>query len=387
MAGPESLDPKQGGPPPFSDEFSPPTAAAEFGEPDPAREFSAPSRADFAPPPPEREFTPPGSGGEVPPDTGRRRRRLRMALYAAAAVLLLNAYAGTGTPAAPAVPAAPPAVTARPAAENSSAPTAAPAAAPSPAPTATAEPTPEPAPAEPGCEIVFFNCSAMHCGLLRLTCPERIEAVRAEIWEANLDTLEWSYDLTPEETAAGEYELPEFDDSETYFNHLAAYRANNGMPELELRVLLTVSGGEELTYAVRASAEQGWSVQYWPEDYEPLWDGQEYYPGCFAVMSYEAYDAPPAMAMGGREDAEENGGIWIALEIDGVPVDPGTARIVTREEPYESASGGGVFCYTTVVIPRPADAPAAGTARFTVYQRLEGYDTVWTSEREIEYGP
>ena len=387
MAGTEPLDPGQGGLPPDPDEFAVPGAEREFGEPDPAGEFSPPSGTDYPPPPPEREFTPPGAGGESPPDAGRRKRRLRMALYAAAAVLLLNTYAGRQ---APVIPSEVPSVTARPGGESSPAPSAAPAApsdAPSPTPSATPEPTPEPTPAEPGCELVFFDFSSAYYGRLQMICPERIEAVRAELWESNLDTLEWSCDLTPQEIAAGVWELPEFDASETYFNHLASYRADDSEPALELRVTLAVSGGEELTYTARPSYEQGWSVRYWPEDFKPLWDGQEYYPGCFAVASYEAHDAPPAMAMGGREDAQAQGGIWVSLEIDGVSVSARTARIVTREEPYESASGGGVFYYTTVVIPRPAEAPLSGTAHFTVYQRLEGYDTVWTSERELQYGP
>ena len=105
-------------------------------------------------------------------------------------------------------------------------------------------------------------------------------------------------------------------------------------------------------------------------------------------MSYEAYGAPPVMGMGGYEDAEKNGGIRVALRLNAQSVPAGDARVVTREEPYEGADGGkGSFFYATLVIPRPADAPESGTAVFTVCQRLEGYDLVWTSERELAYGP
>ena len=378
MAKEEPSAPTRRGASLLPEEFPPPGRAREFSAPDP--------RGEHSPPSPEQEFSPPGSGGRNDEDPARRKRRLRRALYAAAAlVLLMGSYFGRRT-APTAVPAAVPAATPVPAAATAapSVPPAAATAAPTPRPTET--PTPEPTPAEPGCEIVFFDFSSAHYGSLRLICPERIEAVRAELREVNLDTEEWSAELTPEEIAAGYYELPEFDSAETFFRHLAAYQAGNTEPELELRVAVTVSGDEEkLTYAVRPSYEQGWSVRYWPEDYKPLWEGQEYYSGCFAVMSYEAHGAPPVMGMGGYEDAEENGGIRIALELDGAAVPGETARIITREEPVEGSDGA--FYYTAVVIPLPAWAPAAGTAHFTVCQRLTGFDTVWVTEQELAYGP
>ncbi len=189
----------------------------------------------------------------------------------------------------------------------------------------------------------------------------------------------------------GYYRVPAFDDSDTYFKHLDYYEENNGMPELELCVTLTMDTGGQLTYTEKASAEQGWGVSYWPFDYEPLWDGQEYYPGCFAVMSYESLEAPPDIRAGSSGLAWEENAICVEATVGGVPVDPASCRVVTREEPImtfedgELSETGQSYYYTTLVIPRPEDAPEHGAAKITVYQRLRCLDTVWAENREIEY--
>ena len=149
--------------------------------------------------------------------------------------------------------------------------------------------------------------------------------------------------------------------------------------------------GGQLTYTEKASAEQGWGVSYWPFDYEPLWDGQEYYPGCFAVMSYESLEAPPDIRAGSSGLAWEENAICVEATVGGVPVDPASCRVVTREEPImtfedgELSETGQSYYYTTLVIPRPEDAPEHGAAKITVYQRLRCLDTVWAENREIEY--
>lgn len=334
--------------------------------------------------PPPEEFPPPRAQEEEP--QGKRRRRLLRALAAGALLLLL-----LGPRLKPALPAPEPVPSPAPSALP--APTPEPAPSPEPSPVPSPEPTPEST--ELRCELVFFSFSALHQGSVRLVNAGSVVSATAEIWEKNLDTLEWSGELTAEDIAAGSWELPAFDDSDTYFRHMDTYQAGNGMPELELRVTLTLEGEqgpETLLFTAEPSYEQGWGVRYWPEDYAPFWDGEEYYPGCFALMSYEAEGAPPEIRMGSEEDARESGAICVSLALDGKPVSDRDCRVLTREEPVyrydekgELVPSGRVYYYTTLVIPRPADAPASGRAVFTVWQRLHGYDLVWRSTRELDY--
>ena len=244
------------------------------------------------------------------------------------------------------------------------------------------------------CKLVFFSFSAYHHGFVMLANQDKVTAGTVEIWEKNLESLEWSHELTAEEIAAGYYEIPEFDDSDTYFNHMDYFR-DGGMPEMELRVTLTLEteeGTETLSYSTAASHEQGWSVHYWPADYEPIWDGQEYYPDSYAVMSYESLNKPVYMEAGGYQDALNSGKICVELTVNGVPVPTNGLMIVTTEEPVYTIDGSGnyvptdeTYYYASIVFKRPEDAPLSGTAEFTVYQKLEGYDLVWTTHKVIDY--
>lgn len=263
-------------------------------------------------------------------------------------------------------------------------------------PDAAPEPTPDITSTEFQCQLVFFNFSAFHHGFVKLFNQDEITAGTVEIWEKNFNSLEWSHELTPEEIAEGYYEIPEFDDSDTYFKYMDEYSESNGMPELELRVTLTregENGTETLSYSQEPSYEQGWGVRWWPEDYEPVWVGQEYYPGCFAVMSYESYNEPVRMRPGGYQEAEMTGEICVELRINGVLVPTNGVTVHSTEEPLYTVDEHGDYVptgdtlhYSSVVFERPEDAPPSGTAEFTVYQKLEGYDIVWVTHREIEYG-
>ncbi len=344
-----------------------------------------PPPAEEITPPPE-EFPPPRAGEEESAPS-RRRRLLRALAAAGLLLLLLWPRLKTAAPVQPPLPSPTPAALPAETPEPTAAPT----------PEPTPEPSPEPSPpsTELSCDLVFFSFSALHQGRVTLANTGSVRAARAEIWEVNLDSLEWSGELKPEDIAAGVCELPPFDDSDTYFRHMDAYQESNGMPELELRVSLELEGEqgpETRVFTRRASPEQGWSVRYWPEDYSPLWEGEEYYPGCFALISYEAEDAPPDIRMGGEQDAREPGAIRAALELGGKPVSAGDSRVLIREEPIyrydekgELVPSGRVYYYTLLVIPRPADAPASGKAVFSVWQRLKGFDLVWLSTRELEY--
>jgi|GEM_PF-2370884 len=391
------------------EEYAAPPEAAEHGPPAPEAEFSPPPEAaEFSAPPADREFTPPGSGGPAPGDGSRRKRRVRRLLYAAAA-LVLTGLLFRGRAAGPLQPdvtftpvptaqndARKPWDVSPPEPGNVSLPDAAPTpeATEAAAPVSTPRPTPEYEPEVPTCLSYFFGFSAYHHGFIKIFHPEQIVSVTAEIWESNFNTLEWSRELTEEEIASGYWELPPFDYSETYFKYMDRYQSEELDPEVELRVTMTTDDGTTTVYTERASHEQGWSVRWWPEDYEPYFEWQEFYPGCFAVMSYESFTASPDIRMGDYQDAWDHGGICVALELNGVPVSAEDVQILKWEEPLFKEDEHGDYVetgrsvyYTTLVIPLPDGAPPAGTAHFTICQKLDGYDLVWATEQELDYGP
>ena len=370
-------------------EFSAPPGE-EFSAPRPGAEFNPPApETEFSPPRPEAEFSPVGTQSDSPPRRSRK-RKLRYLAFAAAALVYIGLLFGGAKQQEPPLPAetvvpappepiAPAVVTPEPAEGTETAPV----------------DEPEPESVELDCELVFFKFSAEHLGFVKLINQEQVRSAVVEIWEPVLDTLEWSHELTEEELAMGYYELPAFDESETYFKHLDDYQEKNIYPSVELRAILVVDGedGEEtLRYTQAASYEQGWAVRYWPDDYVPTWDFENAYPGYFALNTYESFNKVPQVAMGSYETAEEGSGIYVSLELNGVPVSEEDYEVVIREEEGysydengEVVPDGSYYYYATLLIRRPDDAPLSGTARFTVYQKLEGYDIVWTTIKEIAY--
>ena len=369
------------------EEFPQPRPEAEFRQPNGTAEDASPPGQDYVNPADEMEFSPPGSGRVDAAVPSGKRKRLRRLLYGVFALVLLGLIFFRPSDNSPSILVTPsqavPAVSEAPVSPDE------------PTPELTPEPT-APLSTDLECHLVFFNFSAMHHGFIKLFNQQDVISARAEIWETNLESLEWSQDLSAEEIERGYFPLPGFDDSDTYFKFMDEYEQSGLMPALELRVTLCVDAEGEsrtLSYSQEAIEEQGWSVSYWGSDFTPLWEGQSCYPDCFGVMSYEAYDAPPAMRMGSYQDALDSGAICIELTINGVPVPAEGARIITRENPIyrsneqdELVETGKVYYTTTVVIPRPADAPAQGSAHFTIFQYLSEYDLVWVSNRDLEYG-
>ena len=98
------------------------------------------------------------------------------------------------------------------------------------------------------------------------------------------------------------------------------------------------------------------------------------------------------MRPGDYQEAEMTGEICVELKINGVPVPTEGVTVLTSEEPVYALNDDGdyvptgkTYYYASIVFPRPEDAPSSGTAEFTVYQKLEAYDLVWVTHREIEY--
>ena len=338
----------------------------------PPEEFPAPA-AQMTPPP--EEF---GSGGQDAP-ARKKKRKFHWLAAAVAAGLLSTVAMFSG-------------IEEKPTPDHTPSPSPVPTATPSAVPT----PTPTPEPEELKVEVVFFNFSAAHKGFVRLTHQEAVKSILLEIIETNFDSVEWSKEVPEEKIASGYYQIPTFDDSETYFKFMDRYR-DGVYIHLAMRATVTVegeNGPETLVFTQDASEEQGWSAKYWPDDYTPIWQGEQYYPGCFAVTSYEALDDYPDMRMGDYDDADQNGGLCVTLELNDVPV-PADECVIAHytesimhydQERDEYVETGRYLYYTMVIIPRPDFAPLSGTAKFKVYQRLKGYDIVWITNTTIQYG-
>lgn len=367
----------------------------------PPEEFPPPAE-QTAPPPPEF-----GEAGQSASPVRKKRKHHWLAAAVAAGLLstvalfsdvekaILEQPFVSPTPFAVVAAATP---TSSPALDHTPSPSPVPTAAatPTPEPTFTPEPTPE-EPEELQVELVFFNFSAYHKGFVRLSHQDAVKSVLVEIIETNFDSVEWSAEVPEEKIAGGYYQIPTFDDSDTYFKYMDQYEKSGLYIHLSMRATLTVegeSGPETLVYTKEASEEQGWSTSYWPDDYTPVWSGEAYYPGCFAVTSYEALDDFPDMRMGDYDDADQNGGICVSLEINDVPVPKDNCIIAHFTEPTmrydpdrdEYVETGRYLYYTMVIIPRPDSAPLSGTAKYTICQKLTGYDLVWITQRTQEYG-
>lgn len=370
-----------------------PAPETEFRAPDPALEDSPPPGTDHENPAEEQEFTPPGRMRREPPGDPGRSRRLRRVLYASAALLLSLVF--FRAPRDPAVPVLAPAETPAPSAVVYSSASDIVIVLPTPEPSLEPTPEPSPVPKELRFEPIFFRCSAIHYGWLEMENQEDVRAVRLEIWESGLNILEWEHDLSAEEIASGYLRFPIVDGNELYFQHLALYEQGDGEQRLELRVTLTVDGPdgpEQRELTVEPSDEQGWGLNYWPRNFEPRWPDQEYYRDSFAVRSYESYNGQPRMRMGSYEDALATGEICVELFIEGKQVPAEDGYVVTRSEPvYRYGADDELIeteervYYTTVVIPRPADAPESGTATFKIYQKLNGYDKLWIMSASNDY--
>lgn len=363
---------------------------AEFHAPEAAREFTPPrAELEFSTPPPELEFSPP-----VPeltptpaPDAPRpaRRRRKRILFYSAAALLYAGTIlsgAGRASGPRPAASVVTPVVTAAPVTQSAPAPveTAAPVAERTPAPSETPAPTPEPV----GISAVFLAYSDTMEGMLRFTEADRLLAVTAQLWDGQIGQTVSGFEIPAEAIAAGSFKLPTLYAYEFYQQYSEEYDAIGAWPDLELRLTYRFLGEngeeEEQTLTVQNQHQLGWATRYWDEDADPEWA----YPGCFAFSTYESY-APVSVSYS-KADPAAPGEITVWITINGQDVPAELVRIEPEKEEWFDADGETVtFYYSNIVVPRPDWAGEHGVAHFTVRQALEGYDTIWVTERDVEY--
>lgn len=323
-------------------------------------------KSEFSPLPPEFPERAPRFPGEP------RRKRLFM-LAAAALVLAMLILPRRQTPEEM------PALTQTPAA---AVPTTEPDLPPQePAPVYTEPAITEPAVTEPAappeCMPIFFAFSDSLRAKLIFTGTEAIRSVRAELWDAAGDTPEQTWEVPAEAIAQGEYTLPDmmgvFD---MYMAHHDDYNPTDPFPVPELRVFLTVQaeGGEAaVTYTQSVSEEHGWGVR--------VRDGE------LRFQSYESYE--PLSILVGASDWQQQldqlraGEFLLMIQLNGTQVSEADCTITADEDTWQTADGEDItFHYVSLTVPQQG---STGNASVTVFQKLAGYDLIWTETVELNY--
>ena len=344
---------------------------------DPGSEFSAPP-AEF------------GAESGAPPAARSKKHR---ALLYAGVVLLLSWRLLHPTPTAEVAPAAailanpsaavsPPATlapAAQPTAEATVAPTDKPASSATPAPTAAPTATATPEPVEPEASAVFLSFSDTLEGAITFVGQERITEARADIFDPQIGEVVDSFDIPAEDIALGFYRLPSLDTYAIYRRYRQAYdNAQSYYPDPEIRVTYRVDD-EERTLVVPNSYELGFSTRYWGPEEEGDWA----FPDCFVLSTYESTE--PVDLVYSQDDPAQRGAICFQLTINGQAVPAQAVRLEPREETYGSGDDTWTYYYGRAVVPRPDWAGEHGVAHFTVKEYLRGFDSVWVTERDIEF--
>ena len=258
-------------------------------------------------------------------------------------------------------------------------------------PEATAEPTQAPTatPAPtPGVDVIYYyHASLVYYAALNISVPDQVTSVSLRLTAPNDENPALEIELTPEEIAKGYYQLRAGDrddgfDANAYF----AYREET---ELTMEIRYTASGdaGQE-TYVETFDP----SVELWidwrydsEEDIGGIaeWMYGEIFPNCFVVRLYESTDPEQQLIVGSDAGTLKNGGIAIAISIDGreIPADGSTLYSVMFRYPDDDT----VFYDYALVRPVPEDFPQHGTATMTLTRRLSGSDAVIVRIKTIEY--
>ena len=323
----------------------------------------------------------------VEPETDKHRLRKIMLYFASIGLLsvglLFLSSPHTKDPTA--------SVTPPPAAQASETPalTARPTAAATPEATAepTQAPTATPAPT-PGVDVIYYyHASLVYYAALNISVPDQVTSVSLRLTAPNDENPALEIELTPEEIAKGYYQLRAGDrddgfDANAYF----AYREET---ELTMEIRYTASGdaGQETHVETFDPSVELWID--WRFDSEEdvggiaEWMFGEIFPNCFTVRLYESTDPEQQLIVGSDPDALKNGGIAIAVSIDGreIPADGSTLYSVMFRYPDDDT----VFYDYALVIPVPEDFPQHGTATMTLTRRLSGSDAVIVRIKTIEY--
>lgn len=338
----------------------------------------APPEAEFTPPGPE--FTPIGEA-EAPSDAQRGRHRIRRLAAAAACLVVLSAGV-LGAKQAPAVPPV----------ELTTVPTVTEAPPVTEPPTETVPPPTQPA---PDVDAVLVQFSSKVAGRLLFSQPEAVNSISVTVWNTLLDQAEEEYTVPTDEIQSGEYSIPGFHLDDLYLANREKYDTNNSYPQVELRLSMeyTHDGNtESLQKTFLPKQEQGWSIQYYPQDLE----ASEYvYPGCFVLRTYSSTEKTEFIT--DESQPLLPGQMRLSAVLGDVTLSPETFQVLMREFPSLRMDDNGetvpgeMLYQTVVIIPKPEDLPehlpetGYSTARFTVSQQLVHYDYLWSMETHVPY--
>ena len=323
----------------------------------------------------------------VEPETDKHRLRKIMLYFASIGLfsvgLLFLSSPHTKNPAAP--------VTPPPAAQASELPalTAQPTATATPEATAepTQAPTATPAPT-PGVDVIYYyHASLVYYAALNISVPDQVTSVSLRLTAPNDENPALEIELTPEEIAKGYYQLRAGDrddgfDANAYF----AYREET---ELTMEIRYTASGdaGQETHVETFDPSVELW-IDWRYDSEEDIggiaeWMYGEIFPNCFVVRLYESADADQQLIVGSDAGTLKNGGIAIAVSIDGRDIPSEGSTLYSAM--YRYTDDNAVFYDYALVIPIPKDFPQHGTATLTLTRRLTDSDAVIVRSKTIEY--
>lgn len=270
-----------------------------------------------------------------------------------------------------------PALTARPTAAVTMEPTAEP----TQAPAATPDPVPEVD------VIYYYRASLVYYAALNISVPDRVTSVSLRLTAPNDEKPALEIELTPEEIAGGYYRLRVGDRDDGFDAN--AYFAYHEEADLTMELRYTVSGdaGEKTHVETFASSEELW-IDWRYDSEEDIggiaeWMYGEIFPNCFVVRLYESTDPEQQLIVGSDAGTLKNGGIAIAISIDGrdIPSEDGTLYSAM----YRYTDDDTAFYDYALVIPVPEDFPQHGTATMTLTRRLTDSDAVIVRSKTIEY--
>lgn len=224
------------------------------------------------------------------------------------------------------------------------------------------------------CHPVFFAFSDSLRAKLTFDNPDKISAVRAEVWDSLGGNLEQSFDVPADAVKSGEYTLPDLMGMfEMYMAHHSDYDPSDDFPVPELRVFMMYEeDGQEKTEEIRQvfTEEQGWGAR--------IREGQ------IVFRTYESFE--PLMVSVGTENAETeanalaSGEILVVISVDGKPVPKDQCTVTNDEETWQDSEGKDVKLYYAGV----STPEQSGKITVSVYQKLKGYDVIWSENVELK---
>ena len=270
-----------------------------------------------------------------------------------------------------------PALTARPTAAVTMEPTAEP----TQAPAATPDPVPEVD------VIYYYRASLVYYAALNISVPDRVTSVSLRLTAPDDENPALEIELTPEEIAGGYYRLRVGDRDDGFDAN--AYFAYHEEADLTMELRYTVSGdaGEKTHAETFAPSEELW-IDWRYDSEEDIggiaeWMYGEIFPNCFVVRLYESTDPEQQLIVGSDADTLKNGGIAIAISIDGRDIPSEGSTLYSAM--YRYTDDNAVFYDYALVIPVPEDFPQHGTATLTLTRRLTDSDAVIVRSKTIEY--